>query len=493
MITRKRNTRDTIVADTTFILATRDTGYRDCAAAIAELIDNSLQAEARHIRVLIRENEAARPHRLIIGVLDDGQGMTAATLRTAVRFGGTERFADRSGLGRFGMGLPNGSVSQTRRFDVFTWQSAGNCLHTYLDIDEIATGEMQCVPPPRRRHLPSWIIPSVSATGTLVVWTRCDRLPLSSATTIARNLCSALGRLYRYPIWGGVHITVNDVPVRAVDPLFIRRACEQNGGAPYGARLKYEFSTVEGKSSTVHVRFSELPIRQWHRFAPEEKRKKGIVGGAGVSIVRAGREIDSGWLLMGAKRRENYDDWWRCEIRFDPELDELFGVSHSKQGISPSAELRSALAPDLERIARKLNARVRAKFERIKEKVPSNAVRKAAARDRFLPRIAAPQQVVRAAGLTYEIRAKPIRTSEFYKAALKRGKLLITLNQEHPFFTRLYQPAKADPTGRELYHVECMLLAAARAELCISRKCEKHCVDRMRRAWADTLATFLDT
>ncbi len=59
--------------------------------------------------------------------------------------------------------------------------------------------------------------------------------------------------------------------------------------------------------------------------------------------MRAGREIDRGWYFMGGKRKENYDDWWRCEISFDPSLDELFGVTHSKQEIRPTEALTSIL------------------------------------------------------------------------------------------------------------------------------------------------------
>ncbi len=56
----------------------------------------------------------------------------------------------------------------------------------------------------------------------------------------------------------------------------------------------------------------------------------GIVGGGGVSVLRAGREIAHGWYLMGSKRKENYDDWWRCEIEFEPVLDEHFGITINK-------------------------------------------------------------------------------------------------------------------------------------------------------------------
>jgi hypothetical protein len=110
------------------------------------------------------------------------------------------------------------------------------------------------------------------------------------------------------------------------------------------------------------VRFSELPINDWHSFDVDKKRKLGVTKGAGVSIVRAGREIDFGWYFLGDKRKENYDDWWRCELCFEPELDEYFGVTHSKQAINPTEELRNTITPDLEAIAHALNSRVRAAY-----------------------------------------------------------------------------------------------------------------------------------
>src|SRR5262249_51118782 len=75
--------------------------------------------------------------------------------------------------------------------------------------------------------------------------------------------------------------------------------------------------------------------------------------------VRAGREVDYGWFFMGSKHRENYDDWWRCEIQFDPILDEAFGITHTKQQVSPQPHLIEALTPDLEATARALNGRAR--------------------------------------------------------------------------------------------------------------------------------------
>ena len=82
-----------------------------------------------------------------------------------------------------------------------------------------------------------------------------------------------------------------------------------------------------------------------------KKKKFNITKRAGISILRNKREIDYGWYFFGNKRKENYDDWWRCELNFEPDLDEEFGVTHNKQGINPSKYIKDILSPDLERIA----------------------------------------------------------------------------------------------------------------------------------------------
>jgi DNA topoisomerase VI subunit B len=146
----------TIVALDKFIQATRDSGYKGTASAVAELIDNSLQAGASEIAVSITVDENADEHPLILSVVDNGSGMDARTLRTALRFGGSSRFNDRSGLGRYGMGLPNSSLSQAKRVTVHTWQSRrGQVLSSYLDIDEIAAGALTTVPDPK-------VVPSIT-------------------------------------------------------------------------------------------------------------------------------------------------------------------------------------------------------------------------------------------------------------------------------------------------------------------------------------------
>src|SRR4051812_41025455 len=85
---RRRVRRVPLVSPANFLLATRDTGYKSTSLAIAEFIDNSLQAGAKSIDVqVISKSES--PYPIELRVVDDGSGMTAEVLASALRFGGS--------------------------------------------------------------------------------------------------------------------------------------------------------------------------------------------------------------------------------------------------------------------------------------------------------------------------------------------------------------------------------------------------------------------
>ena len=153
-------------------MATRDTGYKSTALAVAEFVDNSLQAGAGSVTVdVIPTGDDEYPIEVL--VTDDGTGMDAATLASALTFGGSSRFDDRSSLGRYGMGLPNGALSRARRVEVYTWQDR-RVLTTSLDVDEIVTRERRMLPPVEAISRPSFL--PHTPHGTAVRLQRCDRL-----------------------------------------------------------------------------------------------------------------------------------------------------------------------------------------------------------------------------------------------------------------------------------------------------------------------------
>ena len=110
------------------IRALRDSRYHNTAYAVAELIDNSIEANAEQIDLLCRENHVevkskTRSRLLELAVLDNGEGMTPRTLLDALKFGGGTRHDSTQGIGKYGMGLPTSSMSQCTRVDVWTWQT----------------------------------------------------------------------------------------------------------------------------------------------------------------------------------------------------------------------------------------------------------------------------------------------------------------------------------------------------------------------------------
>ena len=389
-----------------FLLATRDTGYKSTSLVMAELIDNSIQAGAESISVLVRSG-GGQQMPIEITVVDDGEGMDADTLAAALTFGGSSRFNDRSSLGRYGMGLPNGTLSRSRRVEVYTWRGR-EALCSVLDLDRISEDGEDALPAVDRADPP---FPVTTASGTAVRLLQCDRVEYRRPSALARKLEEELGRIYRQFLAAGLRLAINGADVPAFDPLFLQPGSRWSGGRQFGDTLSYRLSSPAGKGE-VSVRFSELPVDKWHDLPVADKKARGITNFPCVSVVRAGREIDHGWFFMGDKRRENYDDWWRCEISFDPVLDELFGITNSKQAISPRTELLDMLGHDLEPIARALNNRVRRQFELVKSVVPLGAAERQAGRaDAALPPMPQRSEVI-PEGLEEVLGAVPRRNSE---------------------------------------------------------------------------------
>jgi hypothetical protein len=268
----------------------------------------------------------------------------------------------------------------------------------------------------------------------------------------------------------------------------------------------------------VVVRFTELPVHAWHSLPNDEKRELGIANGAGVSIVRANREIDFGWFFMGRKRRENYDDWWRCEVRFDPVLDEAFGITHTKQQIRPQEYLLEILSPDIENMAKALNGRVRQSHTELQssERV-ADVERLAAERDHLLKPLPNPKgrdpgatlftQLAKRhpvlnesnsaanGSIRYRIVEDRMKDTCFFSFVAKDSQFVLVLNPDHPFYKAVYRPLvenERKDSENLRQQIDLLLLSAARAEAQAESTKEREVLARLRRIWSETLATFLN-
>ena len=347
------------------LMALREAGYRSTATAVAELVDNSLEAKATHIDILTysKKKMVARQksNRVeAIAVLDNGDGMSEDVLQKCLSMGWGSRLETREGLGRFGFGLKGSSISQARRVEVYTWQDGKSPRSTYLDLDEIAQAKQQVLPDPADTELPSWVLDSmgsqIGASGTLVLWTSLEGVDIKRPETLVVRINRELCRIYRHFLdddddYGTKrHIVVHNYQeedaglsyseaLKANDPLYLLSPNNLPGYENESTNVEYENFKVPvsynlGGSDSV----SEVEFR--FSIAKPEIQKLGgssAVGkhyghNTGISFVRAGREIDfdSFGFLTSVDARHR---WWGAEVRFEPVLDELFGLTNNKQSV----------------------------------------------------------------------------------------------------------------------------------------------------------------
>lgn len=343
------------------VKAMRDNGYKNAAYAIAELMDNSIQADASQVELLVAEQSMQLKERLRrrvnqIGVLDNAKGMDADTLRMALQFGNGTRLdaSQQTGIGRFGMGLPASSISQCQRVDVWSWQNGvENAIHTHLDLNAIASREMHEVPEPQPLAIPDlWrtVGQSFGKTGTLVVWSKIDRLMWRTANALIDNSEFVIGRMYRRFLADG-RVTIRMAVFDEANPKLVdeKYAKPNDPGylmldtsTPAPWDKKPLFSVWGDDEVIVHrIEFKGQQHEVKLRFtvATEEARQgsqpgsrdygKHAARNTGVSIVRADRELelDDSWASTSDPR----DRWWGIEVDFPPALDEIFGVTNNKQ------------------------------------------------------------------------------------------------------------------------------------------------------------------
>lgn len=355
------------------IKAMRSSGYKDSANALAELIDNSIQAGEtldRPVSVEVicvdkagYDTPGGRRRLDRVAVYDNAVGMTKDTLRHALQFGVGSHLEedDQKGIGKFGMGLPNSSISQCRRVDVYSWRD-GETWHSYLSVDEIQAGTMVDVPEPEPAVIPAaWlklISGDVGDSGTLVVWTTLDLMKWKQSTALLRNAELMIGRIYRYFInskrasirlaayeegAGGVFSNNIDTFVRPNDPLMLMTGTsapepydKTPAFEPYGEPQEIEV-TYGGQKHIVTITAS---------ICKTETRKRGgssAIGtlshkNQGVSVVRADRELE-----LNRSFENSYDTrerWWGIEVGFTPALDAVFGVTNNKQSATHFERLK---------------------------------------------------------------------------------------------------------------------------------------------------------
>lgn len=374
--------------------ALRNSGYKDIESAMAEIVDNSIQAKASNVMVIIKDKVPSwgkRSQVYEVAFLDDGTGMAPDWVQGCLRFGnGTRRTA--KGMGKFGVGLPQSSLYACPRVEVYSWQDGiENCYCSYLDIDMISSGEQKKIEPAERKDIPSEyqkylkkqlrLVDSnfdFSEHGTLVLWRNCDNVVPSTVAALFKRLDFSFGKKYRHLICNDesniylIHDTKDQYNEKVLpnDPLFIMENNIVLGNSehpdtlqrknfvdgsetlfevyktefcPTGivpVKIKYwDRDTKTAKEGTVTLTFSIVKEKFYDKEHmsmpnPGQTPMGNYVGQLeGISVVREGREIDFGEFGFYSDKNSPYHRWWGCEISFDRDLDQVFKVANNKQHV----------------------------------------------------------------------------------------------------------------------------------------------------------------
>lgn len=344
-----------------FVRGIRDLGYRSNGDAVAELIDNALQAYADRVDVLFGyDGSTSNKKPVQLAVLDNGHGMEPDMIRMAVMWGGTHRENDRSGLGRYGYGLPCSAVSLGRRFTVLSQVSGGDLHAVCLDLDGITAGEYTdtrgeiVVPEARAATLPSFVSDHITehypegwTSGTVILIDKLDRLEWSTTYGLRENLCRQFGVTY-HKLRGEAAIFVDGTYVEPIDPLFLTPGFhlhdldEDRSHAFDPVRVEVRHPDSGNYLGAIVLRYAWLPPS----FGSIDKHRDavGLNANARFSILKEyhGLLFSRNGRLIDVQTRTpwttfiNNDRYIKVEVEFSATLDEALGVTTSKQQVTVS-------------------------------------------------------------------------------------------------------------------------------------------------------------
>jgi len=329
--------------------AVRSVGY-SLEAAIADLIDNSIDAGAHHIVI-----DADVVEGKYIAILDDGRGMTSSAAREALRLAGANGDREDSDLGRFGLGLKTASLSQSRCLTVVTKQ-AGETTALRWDIDFVRDkGQwlLLVLKESELSGLPLWADFAAQPSGTLVLWQNLDLL-LGDTTEPGAFLAERLGGV-RSNLARVFHrfladrrdrlsILVNGIDLRPIDP-FLSDNPKTQRTAPETLKIGGDEVRVEG-----------FTLPHFSGLTSEERRRpdlgEGMQEAQGFYVYRNRRLISHGhWY--GLARMNELSKQTRVQVDVPASLDKLWQLDIKKSQAEPpqsfKLRLRQLIDPILAR------------------------------------------------------------------------------------------------------------------------------------------------
>jgi len=331
----------------------RDTGYTK-EAAFADIIDNSLAADASKIRIEISELFGE----LRVVISDNGIGMSKEQLLSAMRYGSPKRDNPKS-LGKFGMGLKTASTAFCQKLTVITTNGHEISLRAW-DLEVIRkTDRWQLEAPSTSEYIEDieefeeFI--KEKSTGTMVIWEKIDRLISPDAKNHKKQIYSLvqeieeeLSAVFSKFISTGIIITIKaldgeEKTINAWDPLCRNVLFSGENIASRVIPTKLVNAELNnGKQCTFDVTGALIPSQ--NDLTPDEQTQvRYTLDNQGFYIYREGRLIwHDGWPHRMYKK-ESKITRLRIELDFTHELDDIFNIDFRKSRVIIPPQVRKVL------------------------------------------------------------------------------------------------------------------------------------------------------
>ncbi|HLG89119.1 MAG TPA: ATP-binding protein [Alphaproteobacteria bacterium] len=318
-------------------------------------------------------------------------------------------------------------------------------------------------------------------SGTIVYMPRCDRLTYAKAKTLVDHAVKEMSRVYRRAIADGLRLYVNNRLVEAFDPTYAMANARHSrflGDEPKQSRLivnrtlKIKLSENAEETAPIQIRIYRLPLEEWYGLPRKTLRNDlRVFDGLTVSILRNNREVFAG-ALPKITTRHSVTHWYRIQIDFPGVLDEAFGVAANKQGVRMKGYVEDAIKEEIGDEITTINDEIK-RFQAAQASArapakPSTSEAKAGDADAFQVTPLAPVTPEEEAQLDANLRGLALtlkrdgETEEeafarvksskyiidfrhdeywpFYDVKHHFGRVILTVNTAHPFFTGLYDP-----------------------------------------------------
>jgi hypothetical protein len=324
----------------------RSIGNYDLAAALGDLIDNSITAEANTIS-LICDYNAKEP---IVLIKDNGNGMTKDELILAMRPASTNPLDDRDedDLGRFGWGLKSASFSQARKLTVASKKNDKICAGIW-DLDDIKNFEMELLSHEDAVFHLEEFGEELKNNGTIIIWQKCDRLSdnyqidqaefnqkimdasAKTSLTFHRFLDGTLNKK--------ITLYLNGLEIKGYDPFLKNHSATQ---AVHSEAIDYgEFGEIN-ITPYILPHYSKLDTQTIEQIEGQE----GLVRNQGFYVYRNNRLIIHG-TWFGIFKHGELSDLIRVKIDIPNTMDNIWQISIDKKDAKLPQNLKLRLKKKL--------------------------------------------------------------------------------------------------------------------------------------------------